>query len=268
METGILYVVYNESIRNPDTNERLYKIGITKNSVHDRYYGLGLSMPGKWETFFAYRLEDYAKAEKIIHGILKNYRENGEWFNIGQKELDHIKSTCELMGGVCVTDEVMQEIYNDTGKNFNDNSAGISHQSIIQSPSYSGKPVNPNYPCKVFMFPINNTIEVKDKYLATRSAWRITNKYRDTSEYEYAVGLQHGFSISAYKIKKWLPVPNSIKWEFEKDTDAPEFLNLTWHNQIDIKKGYYGFGNHFVVDFDGKGKFRLIRPNVDQWYDC
>jgi len=63
MENGILYVVFNEAIRNPNTNERLYKIGITKNSVHDRYYGLGLKMPGKFETLFAYKLEDYSKAE-------------------------------------------------------------------------------------------------------------------------------------------------------------------------------------------------------------
>jgi len=35
MSTGLLYVVFNESIHNPETNKKLYKIGITKNSVSD-----------------------------------------------------------------------------------------------------------------------------------------------------------------------------------------------------------------------------------------
>jgi hypothetical protein len=106
---GILYVVFNESIRNPDTNERLYKIGITKNSISERYYGLGLKMPGKFETLFAYKIDDYAKAEQFIHGILDKKRENGEWFNLNQNELEHIKTTCEFMGGIIVTDEYIVE---------------------------------------------------------------------------------------------------------------------------------------------------------------
>ena len=99
MDYGILYVVFNESFRNPETNERLYKIGVTKNSVHDRYQEIGLKMPGKFEMLFAYKLQDYKKAEQLIHGILENYRENGEWFNITQKELELIKVNCEVMGG-------------------------------------------------------------------------------------------------------------------------------------------------------------------------
>jgi hypothetical protein len=111
MENGILYVVFNEMIRNPETNELLYKIGITKNSVHDRYYGLGLKMPGKFETLFAYRLQDYKEAEQLIQRILKNHRENGEWFNLSQKELDLIKMNCETMGGIPVTsDEIEKSI--------------------------------------------------------------------------------------------------------------------------------------------------------------
>jgi predicted Zn-dependent peptidase len=99
METGLLYVVFNKTIRDTETNELLYKIGITKNQIDERYHSLGLKMPGKFETLFAYRLEDYAKAEQTIHQILHKYRENGEWFKLSQKELEHIKMTCELMGG-------------------------------------------------------------------------------------------------------------------------------------------------------------------------
>jgi hypothetical protein len=119
---GILYVVYNDFINNSEATEKLYKIGITKNSVSERYYGLGLKMPGKFETLFAYKLDDYAKAEQIIHGILSKYRENGEWFNLTQKELEHIKATCDLMGGTLVTDEINieDEKENDTALSADD----------------------------------------------------------------------------------------------------------------------------------------------------
>jgi hypothetical protein len=115
MDIGILYVVFNKWIRNPETNEIPYKIGITRGSVDDRYYGLGLKMPGKFEILFAYRFDDCAKAEQLIHGILNKKRENGEWFNINQKELDHIKATCEFMDGIPVTGEVENEIKEETG---------------------------------------------------------------------------------------------------------------------------------------------------------
>ncbi|MDR1147273.1 MAG: GIY-YIG nuclease family protein [Spirochaetaceae bacterium] len=114
MDKGILYVVFNKWINNPETHEMPYKIGITRSSVDYRYYGLGLKMPGKFETLFAYKLDDCAEAEQLIHGILNKHHENGEWFNITQKELDLIKANCEVMGGKVVTDEVVNEIEAET----------------------------------------------------------------------------------------------------------------------------------------------------------
>ena len=111
MESGILYVVFNKWIKSPETGEMPYKIGITKKSVKERYYGLGLKMPGEFETVFAYQLEDCAKAEKSIQGILDKHRVNGEWFSIDEKILELIKSICEtIMGGILVTDEFDDEI--------------------------------------------------------------------------------------------------------------------------------------------------------------
>jgi len=115
MDIGILYVVYNEWIRDPKTNGMPYKIGITRGSVEDRYYGLGLKMPGKFETLFAYSFNDCGKAEQLMHGLLNEKRENGEWFNVNEKELDLIKSNCELMGGKPVTEEIEKQIETETG---------------------------------------------------------------------------------------------------------------------------------------------------------
>jgi len=114
MDIGILYVVYNTWIQNPITKEMPYKIGITRGTVDDRYYGLGLKMPGKFETLYAYEFDDCVKAEKLIHGILDKKRANGEWFNINKKELEHIKATCEIMQGKPVTDEIENEIKAET----------------------------------------------------------------------------------------------------------------------------------------------------------
>ena len=136
MNNGILYVVFNKWINNPETHETPYKIGITRGSIEDRYYGLGLKMPGKFEALFAYKLENCAKAEKLIQGILKKYRENGEWFNITQKEINLIKANCEAMGGVLVTDEVIDEI-NEITENesgfIDEPTSGLETKSEINS---------------------------------------------------------------------------------------------------------------------------------------
>jgi hypothetical protein len=136
MDIGILYVVFNKWINDPETKKIPYKIGITRGSVDDRYYGLGLKMPGKFETLFAYKFDDCSNAEKTIHNILNKKRLNGEWFDIDQSILKHIEKTCELMGGVLVTDEVENEIETETeeeldikiespiGNNFKENLLG------------------------------------------------------------------------------------------------------------------------------------------------
>ena len=111
---GILYVVFNKWINDPETQKTPYKIGITKGSVDDRYYGLGLIMPGKFETLFAYKFDDCSTAEKTIHNILNKKRLKGEWFNIDENNLAHIEKTCELMGGILVTEEVENEIELET----------------------------------------------------------------------------------------------------------------------------------------------------------
>ena len=268
METGILYVVFNEWIRSPETNKMPYKIGITKGSVYDRYYGLGLKMPGKFIADFAYKFDDCTRVEQLIHGILKNYRENGEWFNIGREELELIKKNCETMGGLLVTDEVINEIENETEENLAEIQNTITSEVGSPSVPLSGKAINPSRPCKVFLFPIRNAIsDRRDIYEATRMYWRITEEYRDVSKYEYAVGLDKGVSVGAFKINKWDCQPNNGKCKFDGD-EVNDLKGFSWNKQISVNKGYWQLGNHFVVEFDGKGKFRLIRPSNDQWLDC
>ena len=264
-ETGLLYVVYNESIRNSETNERLYKIGITKNSVSDRYHGLGLKMPGKFETLFAYKFENYAKAEQLIHGIFNKYRERGEWFNLNQKQLYLIRANCEEMGGRLVLDELetgMEDIEISTDNNVNKKDIYVQNNN---------KPINPKHPCKVFLFNIGTyTLERNDTYDATRKWWKIKEEYRNTSEYEFAVGLVKGVSIGSYKLKRWKYDQEYKKYVFDAD-EYPDFIGFSWHKQIEPAKGFFGYGNYLIVEFNGNGKFKILRGSKDnkgQWFNC
>jgi hypothetical protein len=65
MENGILYVVFNRTIRDLESNELFYKIGITKNTVTERYYDFNLKMPGKIEIHFAFKFDNLKKAKKL-----------------------------------------------------------------------------------------------------------------------------------------------------------------------------------------------------------
>jgi hypothetical protein len=120
MEKGKVYVVHNEWIQDPETDEMPYKIGITKNSVNDRYYGLGLKMPGEFICDFAYEFdENYAKVEKTLHSILNQLNMNGEWFNINEEVLDGLRNVCELAGGRLITEIVEEEIEEETDIKIN-----------------------------------------------------------------------------------------------------------------------------------------------------
>ena len=118
MESGILYVIFNKWISDLVSKENPFKIGITKNTIEDRYYGLGLKMPGVFEVYFAYEIEDYRTAEKLLKGIVNNFCVNGEWFRLTQKELDLVKANCEAMGGALITDDFESEIIIDTEISF------------------------------------------------------------------------------------------------------------------------------------------------------
>jgi hypothetical protein len=109
-ETGQVYVVHNECIRNTKGGMP-YKIGITKNTVSDRYYGLGLVMPGEFVCDFAYEFaKDYDKVETDLQNMLNLLCEKGEWFNINDKTLEGIRSICKKAGGRLVTDSVRKVI--------------------------------------------------------------------------------------------------------------------------------------------------------------
>jgi len=163
--------------------------------------------------------------------------------------------------------DVMQEkISNESNKVVTKN-VFIEKSEVSRNGNGLLKPINPNFACRIFLFSIHNGLlrENNDKYEATRKYWKISEKYRDVSEYEFAVGLVKGISLVSYRINKWICDSESKKYIFEGE-EISEFEGFSWYKQINDK--YWLRGQHFVVEFDGKGKFNLIRPNKGQWFDC
>lgn len=131
-------------------------------------------------------------------------------------------------------------------------------------------PINPNFSCKVLVLPIGK-IKRENKYEETKKYWRITEKHQDTSEYEYAVGVENGNSVSAYRLMSWCPTKNKKyegRHEFE-GTEFTGFVDFSWKKQIETAGPFFkNFGHYIVVEFDGKGKFRLEVPSKPAWFDC
>lgn len=120
METGLLYVVYNDWICDPDSGKMPYKIGITSDTVEKRYYGLGLKMPGDFVCYFAYEfpLNSLKEVEDFLQKLFHKERLNGEWFLIDEAQLFAIEAVCEKKHGKLVTKEIEHEIVSQTEKNI------------------------------------------------------------------------------------------------------------------------------------------------------
>ena len=133
MKTGTIYIVVNKWIKNPKTDETPHKIGKTATTTEERFYGLGLQMPGTFETLCAYEFTDFDKVEKMFHTMFRAKRVCGEWFNISPKDLEDIKSICEKMGGKVVMDEIDEEIKTENDLNIaaGDTDETASVQALI-----------------------------------------------------------------------------------------------------------------------------------------
>ena len=234
METGILYVVFNKWICNPETNEMPYKIGITKNSVKERYYGLDLKMPGQFETLFAYKLDDYTRAENTIHNILQKYHVNGEWFIINQDIIEHIKKSCEIMGGELVTEE-------------------------LESVDTEIIPGNAEIDSKIYEDSINiNGINVplyKNKYETTqdfiKNTLRLLSSNNLVPEFEIKNMLNKNYCNEVFDIS--FPIIQDDNGKLKDDKGHSRY----WSKKL--------FGNYYVCSQWWKGKEEIYKEKISKW---
>lgn len=132
--------------------------------------------------------------------------------------------------------------------------------------AFSAKLVDPvNSYQRVFIFHIRNALaENKDVYDATRGDWYV--KESNQSVPAYAVGIVNNISRGAFHIDGWDPVVNKHRFSGKPH---PSLEGLDWSQVIGKAKGYWQRGNYLVAEFDGAGRFRLLRGSGSEapWYN-
>jgi hypothetical protein len=136
--SGILYVVFNKWISDPETGKTPYTIGVTRGGVYHKHYGLNLKIPGNFEAAFAYQFDDYAKctkAKQVIHSLVDIHQKNNEWFNLDDNKRALIEMNCESLGGISITTEMKNRTTDTTKKKSkprseNDKSETRTEESI------------------------------------------------------------------------------------------------------------------------------------------
>jgi hypothetical protein len=110
MSNGIIYILANPGMIDPETKEAIVKIGITQNLAErlSTLYSSGVPFP--FQCIFACEVEDYDLVEKDLHNALIDYRVNPkrEFFNIKPKLI--IPLLKHFAGFKEVTLEVEEEI--------------------------------------------------------------------------------------------------------------------------------------------------------------
>ena len=137
--------------------------------------------------------------------------------------------------------------------------------------------INPTSPIEtVFVFPIHNqVVKRKSIYDATRGVWKMQPIYHNLRP-SYAVGLVKSLSIGSFEIERWNPAvgfPN--KYEFISPNHPnpsiyQPLFNEDWSKLLAEAMGFWQRGNYLIVEFDGKGKFRVERGSSDKvtWHNC
>ncbi|GHU70473.1 hypothetical protein FACS189450_04980 [Spirochaetia bacterium] len=203
------------------------------------------------------RLKDDQPASSKVLRILDIWRDDAdvEWSIIAhaltKDEADRVESATIDALRLSQNGDPLNEI---NGKH----STFLSKDELAMK---AAAPINPEQKCKVMIFSIQKTANAKsspdDIYKATRMEWPVAEKYRNLSDDYYAVGLVSQVSIGGYKIKKWEP-GNDGRWRFEGE-EASFLVNKNWKKIIYPVMGYFQWGNHLIVEFDGNGKFRFLR---------
>jgi hypothetical protein len=158
--------------------------------------------------------------------------------------------------------------YSQNGKLYNlisgPSSSFLSSDDIKQ---LNCQIINPSSRFIACIFNITNSLKNGvTPYNATRSAWSVSKTLQKQTVGSIAFGVISNIIKDGFEIQNW--VTNSDgKQEFHG------IINNTYNQQslrtiINKSKGYWGYGNYLVVEFDGKGKFRFLYGNSDKttWF--
>jgi len=140
--------------------------------------------------------------------------------------------------------------------------------------------VDPKFSCKVIVFNIKNALyglkgfEIRPPYEAARKYWEILDEHRDCDVYEYSVGLVDGIAETAYKINSWFETKEKQyigRYEFDgsETKKSMQLKGVNWRKQRALCMEHWKYGGYLVVEFDGKGNFRILKGTTDnKWHNC
>lgn len=135
--------------------------------------------------------------------------------------------------------------------------------------------INPAVSFKsVFIFNIKNGyLGGGSTYNAARSIWPVNDR-NTLLKPSFAVGLIDSISKGSFEIDRWVPILGTGKSEFispghPSPLEFEPLLNKNWNRIVSIAKGFWQRGGYLIVEFDGNGKFKLLRGSQDGlWHSC
>lgn len=256
---------YVYGLKDPNTNELFY-VGV---GDKDRVFQHFNEAEGKFSD--KKYSEDEETKNKKINRIKKIWKKcDVEWVILSygyQTQAEAMKTESAIIA----------TLWNHPGPNLITNKIQgqkSTYKSQADILDMSAELINPNLPYKyIFIFPIQNTIN-SDLYESTRGIWKGNKKFYFSLKDSYAVGINNNISKSSYQIDNWFFLDEHKKYQFQainhpNPHNYEPLLNKNWVNIISTAKGYWQRGNHLVVEFDGEGKFRIIRgEKTKQWFNC
>ncbi|MCL2765909.1 MAG: hypothetical protein FWD40_11635 [Treponema sp.] len=142
------------------------------------------------------------------------------------------------------------------------------------------KVVNPSFPCKIIVLNIKNALhglkgfQRRNHYNSTCKYWKINEEHRNNDIFKFVVGLVDGYAETAYEIINWFPTKEKQyvgRYEFKglENIKTKEFIGSNFRKQRSLCMGHWQWGGYLVVEFNGKGKFKILKGQTDsQWTDC
>lgn len=213
------------------------------------------------ENFLKGKIKPTSKILRIID--VWNAEEDVIWLILSYNLHAEVLTMAETIAIDSISQSQNGQVLNDQG--------GIDSKVMFEEDLFSirAKPIDPDIPIgKVFMFSVGKTFGPKDIYEATRKAWKVKSELRNLTN-AYAVGIVNGISRGSYKIARWQESEGD-RYEFVKDEnnnlDCDHLMEKNWLKIINFSKGYWQRGNFFIVEFNGKGQFRIIRgSSIKDW---
>lgn len=77
--------------------KKLYKIGITRREISARIKEFKTGNASELILVDSFYSEWGTKIESVLHGLLKEKRVSGEWFDLDQRDLESFRGRCEAM---------------------------------------------------------------------------------------------------------------------------------------------------------------------------